>query len=123
MIALTAEFPAATSTIRICRALVKFANDSGGRDNITAAMFVPTAYQRQNLVEPCSAEKIYRSRLNGNEPAVQIACAGVEAPICRPSNPRRALCNYVRTLAISSRSNACAIPRGCRLSDKIKICR
>jgi serine/threonine protein phosphatase PrpC len=40
LIALTAEFPAATSTIRICRALVKFANDSGGRDNITAAMFV-----------------------------------------------------------------------------------
>ena len=40
LIALTAEFPPATPAITICRDLVKFANDSGGRDNITAAMFV-----------------------------------------------------------------------------------
>ena len=38
--ALTAEFPPATPALTICRDLVKFANYSGGRDNITAAMFV-----------------------------------------------------------------------------------
>jgi serine/threonine protein phosphatase PrpC len=40
LIALTSGFAVATPAIMICRALVKFANDSGGRDNITAAMFV-----------------------------------------------------------------------------------
>jgi serine/threonine protein phosphatase PrpC len=40
LMALTSVFAETAPTITICRALVKFANDSGGRDNITAAMFV-----------------------------------------------------------------------------------
>jgi PPM family protein phosphatase len=40
LMALMSAFPEAAPAITICRALVKFANDSGGRDNITAAMFV-----------------------------------------------------------------------------------
>jgi serine/threonine protein phosphatase PrpC len=38
--ALTSELSAETPAITQCRALVKFANASGGRDNITAAMFM-----------------------------------------------------------------------------------
>jgi len=40
LMALTAELSAETAAIAQCRALVKFANASGGRDNITAAMFI-----------------------------------------------------------------------------------
>jgi hypothetical protein len=46
-----------------------------------------------------------------------------EASISGLAATCRAFCANVRSLAISSRSNACAIPRSCRLSDKIKICR
>jgi serine/threonine protein phosphatase PrpC len=40
LMALTSELSAETPAIDQCRALVKFANASGGRDNITAAMFI-----------------------------------------------------------------------------------
>jgi serine/threonine protein phosphatase PrpC len=40
LMALTSELSAGTPAITQCRALVKFANASGGRDNITAAMFI-----------------------------------------------------------------------------------
>jgi serine/threonine protein phosphatase PrpC len=37
---MTSEFSGETPAIAQCRALVEFANASGGRDNITAAMFI-----------------------------------------------------------------------------------
>jgi serine/threonine protein phosphatase PrpC len=40
LMALTSELSAETSAITRCQAFVKFANASGGRDNITAAMFM-----------------------------------------------------------------------------------
>ena len=40
LMALTSKHSAATPAIAQCRALVEFANASGGRDNITAAMFI-----------------------------------------------------------------------------------
>jgi serine/threonine protein phosphatase PrpC len=40
LMALTAPFPAATPAITLCQALVEFANGSGGRDNITAAILI-----------------------------------------------------------------------------------
>jgi PPM family protein phosphatase len=40
LMAPTLALPEAAPAITVCRALVKFANDAGGRDNITAAMFV-----------------------------------------------------------------------------------
>ena len=40
LMALTAPFSAATPAITLCQGLVEFANGSGGRDNITAAMLI-----------------------------------------------------------------------------------
>jgi PPM family protein phosphatase len=40
LMALTSKLSAATPAIAQCRALVEFANAAGGRDNITAAMFI-----------------------------------------------------------------------------------
>jgi serine/threonine protein phosphatase PrpC len=40
LISLTSEFSPETPAITQCRALVEFANSCGGRDNITAAMFI-----------------------------------------------------------------------------------